>query len=129
MKGVQNFLLFINDNWTTILVCIGIIVGLIEKTKSYFSKSKEERIDIAKKQIQETILEMITNAEIDFSDWNKSGEIKRSQVIKQIFAEYPILSKVVNQNEIIEFIDDAIKQSLKTLREVVKENAENENLI
>ena len=96
MKGVQNFLLFLNDNWTTILVCIGIIVGLVEKTKSYFSKSKEERIDIAKKQIQETILEMITNAEIDFSDWNKSGEIKRSQVIKQIFAEYPVLSKVAN---------------------------------
>lgn len=127
MKGVQNFLLFLNDNWTTILVCIGIIVGLVEKTKSYFSKSKEERIDIAKKQIQETILEMITNAEIDFSDWNKSGEIKRSQVIKQIFAEYPVLSKVANQSEIIEFIDNAIKQSLKTLREVVKENEDNEN--
>lgn len=127
MKGVQNFLLFLNDNWTTILVCIGIIVGLVEKTKSYFSKSKEERIDIAKKQIQETILEMITNAEIDFSDWNKSGEIKRSQVIKQIFAEYPVLSKVSNQSEIIEFIDNAIKQSLKTLREVVKENEDNEN--
>ena len=127
MKGIQNFLLFLNDNWTTILVCIGIIVGLIEKTKSYLLKSKEERIDIAKKQIQETILEMITNAEIDFSDWNKSGEIKRSQVIKQIFTDYPVLSKIANQNEIIEFIDDAIKQSLKTLREVVKENADSEN--
>ena len=35
LKGLQNFLIFINDNWTAILVCIGLIIGLIQKIKTY----------------------------------------------------------------------------------------------
>ena len=68
------------------------------------------------------MLKMITDAEVDYEDWNKAGSIKRSQVIKEIFKEYPVLSKVTNQEEIIQFIDDAIDNSLKELRKTIEEN-------
>lgn len=122
LNGLQNFLQLINDNWTTIIVIIGLALAVFKKAKSYFSKSDDEKIAIAKKQITETMLKMITDAEVDYEDWNKAGSIKRSQVIKEIFKEYPVLSKVTNQEEIIQFIDDAIDNSLKELRKTIEEN-------
>lgn len=122
LTGIQNFLEIVNNNWTTIMVIIGLIIAINKKAKNYFSKSDEEKIAIAKKQIQETMLRMITEAEISYEEWNKAGSIKRSQVIEEIFTNYPVLSKVVNQEELIEWIDSEINNSLKTLREIVKEN-------
>ena len=122
MKGIVNFLYFVNENWTSIMVMLGLLIGLYTKVKDYLSKSQEEKIAIAKTQIRESMLKMITDAEIDFETWNDAGSIKRSQVIKQIFDQYPILSKVVDQQELIVWIDDEINYSLKTLRKIVKNN-------
>lgn len=120
LNGLKNFLEFINENWTTIIVIIGLILAIVKKAKGYFSKSDTEKIAIAKAQIQEVVLKMISDAETDYSEWNKAGSIKRAQVIKQIFLEYPILSKMTNQEELISWIDDAIDNSLKTLRKIVE---------
>lgn len=122
MESIKNLLEFLYRNWTSILICAGCIAGIFKKTKDWRTKSKEERAEIAKTQIRETMLNLITRAEIDYETWSKSGSIKRSQVIKEIFDEYPILSQVANQEEIIEWIDIEINNSLKTLREIVKEN-------
>lgn len=123
MEGLQKFLQLLNDNWTSILVCIGLVIGIVKKTQDYMSKSQDEKIEIAKKQIQTTILKMISDAEVDWQEWSKSGSIKRAQVIKQIYEEYPILSKVVDQKALTEWIDEQIDSALDTLREIVKTNA------
>lgn len=122
LNGIQNFLSIINNNWTTIIVIIGLVIAIVKKAKDYFSKSDEEKIAIAKAQISETMLKLITDAEVDYEDWNKAGSIKRSQVIKEIFNEYPILSKVTNQDEIITYIDYMIDSSLRELRKTIEEN-------
>lgn len=122
LTGIQNFLGIVNENWTTIMVIIGLTIAISKKAKDYFSKSDEEKIAIAKKQIQEAMLRMITEAEISYEEWNKAGSIKRSQVIEEIFTNYPVLSKVINQDELIAWIDTEINNALKTLREIVKEN-------
>lgn len=122
MSGLQNFLQLLYDNWTTILVCIGLIVGIVKKTMDYHAKSQDEKIALAKEQVSQAVLKMISDAEKDWEEWNSAGSIKRSQVIKQIYDEYPILSKVVNQEELIEWIDDQIDNALDTLREVIKQN-------
>lgn len=122
MNSLQNFLMFLNENFVSILVCVGLIIGMVKKAKDFFDKSDDEKIAIAKTQIQETILKMVTEAEIDYEEWDKAGSIKRSQVIAQIYAEYPILSKVVDQSTLIEWIDTTIDDSLKTLREIVDSN-------
>lgn len=122
MKGLENFLRFINEHYVEIFVYIGLIIGIIQKVKSFLGKSDEEKIEIAKKQIRETMLRMITQAEIDFDKWNEAGAVKRAQTIQTIYEKYPVLSRAVNQEEIIAFIDEQINESLKTLRKIVKEN-------
>lgn len=122
LNGVKNFLEFINNNWTTIIVIIGLIIAIAKKAKDFFSKSNDEKVEIAKTQIKETILRMVTEAEIDYEEWSKAGSIKRSQVIEEIYTEYPILSKVVDQTSLIEWIDETIDEALKTLREIVSSN-------
>ena len=125
--GIQNFLQFINENWTIIVVIIGLIVTIVNKATDFFSKTDEEKIAIAKNQIKEIILKLVTDAEMDYLEWVKAGGIKRSQVIEQIFSMYPILSEVVDQDSLIEWIDIVINEALETMREIFEKNTENKN--
>lgn len=122
LNGIQNFLQIINDNWTTILVIIGLLLALWKKIDSYRKLSTDKKIEIAKKQISENILKLITQAEKDYAEWEKAGSIKRSEVISEIYKEYPILAKVVNQDELVKWIDEQIDNALPTLRDIIKQN-------
>lgn len=122
LKSIQNFLEFIVDNWTTIFIIICMIVVIIARVKAFFKKSKEERIEVAKAQIKQVILKWVSDAEVDYIEWSKAGSIKRSQVIQKIYTDYPVLSKVINQDNLVEFIDIAIDDALKTVRKVVEES-------
>ena len=122
MNGLKNFLLFIDQNYVSIVVCIGLIVGIYKKVQSFLNKSDEEKIVIIKQEIQQTMLKMISDAEENYAEWNKAGSIKRSQVIKEIYERYPILSKAVDQTAMIAWIDNEIDNSLKVLREIIKNN-------
>lgn len=122
LNGLQNFLSWIDENWTSILVVIGLCIGLWKKIDDYLGKSTEEKIAIAKNEITNAMLKMISDSQKDYASWKQSGEIKRSQVIRQIYKEYPILSKVADQDTLIEWIDEQIDNSLVELRKVIKEN-------
>lgn len=122
LKGLQNFLTIINENWTTILVIIGLIIGLWKKIESYLKKSDEEKMSIAKQQISQSVLRLISEAERDYDTWRQAGQIKRSKVIQEIYMEYPILSKFADQDELVKWIDSEIDNALKELRKVIKEN-------
>ena len=122
LNGIQNFLQIINDNWTTILVIVGLALALWKKIESYSKLSTDKKIEIAKKQISENILKLITQAEKDYAEWEKAGSIKRSEVISEIYKEYPILAKVVNQEELVKWIDEQIDNALPTLRDIIKQN-------
>ena len=122
LNGIKNFLSLINDNWTTILVIVGLALALWKKIESYSKLSTDKKIEIAKKQISENILKLITKAEKDYAEWEKAGSIKRSEVISEIYKEYPILAKVVNQEELVKWIDEQIDNALPTLREIIKQN-------
>lgn len=123
LTGIQNFLQFINDNWTAIIIIIALGLSIALKIKNLFTKGKNGQIEIAKAQIKQIILKLITDAEIDYNDWAKSGSIKRAQVIQQIYTDYPILAKVTDQETLIAWIDAEINNSLKELRKIVAENA------
>lgn len=127
LNGLQNFLMFINNNWTTIMVLIGLAIALCTKIADFVNKTDEEKVEIAKAQIKETILKMVTEAELDYEEWNKAGSIKRAQVISQIYADYPILSKVIDQEDLIKWIDETIDESLTTLRDIVSKNEVNKD--
>ena len=131
LKGIQNFLTLIYENWTTICVIIGLLIGIYEKVAVMFRRNEEHRIEIdkaevnrrletAKRFIKEGMLDMVTHAEGDYDAWKKSGEFKRSQVIKEIFDMYPILEMVTNQDEVIAWIDEQIDVALVKLRETIE---------
>lgn len=122
LEGIKNFLQLINDNWTLILVIIGLCLSLGKKIKNYIALSEEQKIEIAKEQLREMILKLVADAEEDYLEFKQAGSIKRSQVISQIFAEFPVLSKVMEQEELIKFIDNEIDNALVTLREVIENN-------
>ena len=122
LNGIKNFLSLINDNWTTILFIVGLALALWKKIESYSKLSTDKKIEIAKKQISENILKLITQAEKDYAEWENAGSIKRSEVISEIYKEYPILAKVVNQEELVKWIDEQIDNALPTLREIIKQN-------
>ena len=121
MTSIKSLLNYLYIHWIDILVCIGLLIGIIKQTLSFMAKTREEKIEIAKKHISESMLKMISDAEMNWNDWSGAGSIKRSEVIKRVFDEYPILSKVIGQDELIAWIDEQINQSLKTLREVIVE--------
>lgn len=123
LTGIQNFLQFINDNWTAIIIIIALGLSIALKIKNLFTKDKNGQIEIAKAQIKQIVLKLITDAEVDYSDWAKAGNIKRAQVIQKIYADYPILAKVTDQETLIAWIDTEINNSLKELRKIVAENA------
>ena len=129
LNGIKNFLSLINDNWTTILVIVGLALALLKKIESYSKLSTDKKIEIAKKQISENILKLITQAEQDYAEWEKAGSIKRSEVISEIYKEYPILAKVVNQEELVKWIDEQIDNALPTLRDIIKENEKDKSEI
>jgi hypothetical protein len=119
LNGIQNFLHLVNANWTTILVILGLSVGIVQKIQDYWTKSDEEKIEIAKAQIKETLLTLVSDAEMDYGEWNKTGSIKRSQVINELFDKYPVLSRALNQKELIQWMDHEIDSSLQTLRGII----------
>lgn len=122
LNGLYNFLSYIETNWGMIVAIAAVIVSIYKKAKSFFSKSHEEQLAIAKVQIKEVMLRLVTEAECDYYEWIQSGAVKRAQVIDEVFTMYPILSKVTNQEEIIAFIDETIDEALKTMRKIFEEN-------
>ena len=122
LNGITNFLKFIYENWTTILVIIALAVASFKKVQNFLSKTDAEKIRIAKAQIKEIILKLVTEAELDYEEWNKAGSIKRAQVIQQIYSMYPILEKVIDQAALTAWIDELIDTSLKKLHEIFEEN-------
>lgn len=122
LYGIKNFLEFLNANWTVIAVILGLAIAIIQRIKAFIGKTDDEKIRIAKRQIKDIMLKMVSEAELDFDDWNKAGAIKRSQVISQIYEMYPILSKVIDQNEFVKWLDIEINTSLQTLKDIININ-------
>ena len=122
LTGIKNFLQLINENWTLITVVIGLGILVYKKIVGYLKLSEQEKINLALDQIRIAALKMVTDAEISWSEYKKAGSIKRAEVIKRIFDEYPILNKVTDQEELIQMIDDIIDEALKTMRDVIEEN-------
>lgn len=126
LNGIQNFLMLVNEHWTEIIVIIGLALALYKKVKGYLGKTNEEKIEIAKVQIKETVLRLVTDAEMDYKEWVKAGAVKRAQVVEEIFMMYPILAKVTNQKELVAWIDGIIDEALETMREIFAENESQE---
>ena len=125
MKSIANLLTFIDNNWTYILIIIGALISIYKKVNDYIKLSKKKKVDIAIKIASQIILEKLANAEQDWAIYQKSGTIKRSKVINDIYEKYPILKEYADQDYIIEQIDAIIDQGLKDIKKVITQINEN----
>ena len=110
MKGLEKFLRFINDNWTLILAILGLGYAVYYKITSFIKLSKEEKIKCIMDSLDQIILDLMSSAEFYWANYGKSGELKRSQVIREIYDKYPILSEYCDQEELIKRIDELIEK-------------------
>lgn len=117
--GLQNFLYLIEQNWTLIIIVVGLIISISNKIKNYLELTEQEKIDLALANLKEIMVGLCTEAELDWSDYKKSGSVKRAEVIDQIFDRYPILLRVTNQEQLIKDIDKLIDDALVEVRQIV----------
>ena len=120
MKAITNFLTFLNENWTLILVCLGAIAGIVAKTKNWMAKSQEEKKEAAIEAIRRSMLALVTEAEREYG--SGTGTVKRADVLARIFTQYPILAEVMDIEDTTEMLDEMIDEALVTLRALLEDN-------
>lgn len=118
MKSVENILNFINENWTFIVILISLAVKLYCSVTDFLKKSKQEQQEAAWAELSNIMLSLVSNAEQEWG--SKTGEIKRAEVIKQIFEKYPVLSTLSTENDVLERIDAMIDDALMQMRDIFK---------
>lgn len=122
LDGIKNFLMFVNNHWAKIIVIIGLLLAVGKKIATYLNMSDDEKIAIAKKQLGEIMLKLVTQAEQDYNAWVKAGAVKRAEVIDVIYQKYPILNRVADQDTLIAEIDKMIDEALVEMRKILSEN-------
>ena len=127
MSGLKNLLEFVCENWAFIVIIIAFVFYLGKSIFNFYVVNRNAKFEIAQKQIAEIILQLVNKAEVEYSNLKKSGAIKRSWVIEEIYKEYPILAKVVNQKELTDWIDERIDEALIELRKILSSNITNIN--
>ena len=118
VEKIITVLEFVNNNWGLFMILLALIFSIYVKVKGFIKLTPEQKIDIAKKAIKENILAYISDSEKTWLDYKKTGQVKRSEVISKIYNDYPILKEYINQEELIEFIDTLIDESLPEVNKI-----------
>lgn len=108
MTGLNNLFHLIVENWATIVALVGCILVAINRFKSFLSLSKDEQKEAALKIVKEELLKLMSESEINWSEVKKSGEIKRSEVIAEIYDKFPVLSEFEDQETLLKEINTMI---------------------
>lgn len=119
MEGILNLLKWINDNWAFVIIIIALGLGLYRKIDNYLSLSSEEQINEALKAVKGIILSKMATAELQWEDYKKSGALKRSEVIAEIYNEFPILKEAVDQEKLIEAITKMIDDEMINMNKII----------
>ena len=126
MEGIKNTLIIIEENWTNILIVLSCLFAIYRKVKKYINmnneekeKEKEELKEETLKIVKTVLLKLMSEAEIEWNDFEKSGSIKRSQVIKELYNEFPILKEFTDQDKLLEIIDNMIKEEKSKMDDVI----------
>ena len=125
MESLVKLAEFVKSNWASATVVIGVVVALYFKIKQEIDKykkmSEEAKQEEIQKQIEKVrsiladqVLALVAAAEIAWSDEGaKLGPVKRSEVIRKIYVQYPVLTYVVDQEELLSYIDKLIDKALE----------------
>ena len=107
---------FIGENWFFIVIAIAVVIYTADEILKRRSK---EKVLIAKRLIAISIDAIVAEAEWKFEDYEKSGQFKRSYVIQTIYNKYPALNKVLEQEELLSWIDKLTEDSVARLKATI----------
>lgn len=124
MQGLQNTINFFIDNWSNIIILACLIYGIILRVKKFHKLSEEEKVDAALAIVSKQLLKWMSDAELQWSDIKKSGELKKSEVITKIYKEFPNLKEFVDQDKLLQTISDMIDENMEQLNKVLVEKLE-----
>ena len=110
---------FLDSAWSIFLVLLGIFIFLYNKITNYMKLTKEQKVEAALKVVKAELLKLMSDAEIEWQDFNKSGEIKKSQVISEIYKKFPFLAEYISQDELIEKIGEMIEEQKAKMDEII----------
>lgn len=127
MESIKIFINFIINNWTFITTVLACLYLCYTKLKQWNSLKEEEKVDVALAILKEQMLSYVSAAEKEFG--SGTGRLKRSEVIKKIYKDYPVLNKVINQEKLIKTLDDYINESLVELKNLLQDNEKFKALI
>lgn len=130
MTSITNLLKFLEENWSQIIIILALAFTVYKKWQSFSKMSEKEKVDTAILIVSEIILEKLAKAEEDWINYKKTGTIKRSKVINEIYEQYPVLKTYADQeyiiNKIDEFIDEGLKNLEKTIKDIKEQNTQSE---
>ena len=101
-----------------IVLVLAILAG-IREYKKYMNMSKEDRLKAILTIVKKEDLELMCSAEEIYSEYEKSGKLKESNVISEIYEKFPVLSEFKNQDEIIDIISGFIKDEMDSMNKIV----------
>lgn len=119
MNGINNTLNFIFENWSNLVFIAAFLFILINRVRSFFALSKEDQVEAALKVVRTQLLKFMSEAEINWKDFEKSGAIKKSEVITRIYQEFPILKEYVDQDTLIQTIVDMINEGMAEMNKII----------
>lgn len=122
MEAIKNTITLIQENWTNILIVISFVIVAAKKVIEYIKMSKEERVEAALKIIKSELLKIMADAEIEWEEYKKSGEIKKSQVITEIYNKFPFLKDYIDQDELIKRITEMIDEEKEKMDKIINNN-------
>nr|DAR94444.1 MAG TPA: hypothetical protein [Caudoviricetes sp.] len=122
MTGLTNFVNLIQHNWTNIIVVLGVLAAIARTIVSYSTMTEEQRVQSALKVVSEELMKLMCQAEIQWKDYKQSGELKRSQVIKDIYNQFPFLSKYMDQDKLIKTIYEMIDKQMDNMNKLIEKN-------
>lgn len=125
MTGFNNFIHLIQSQWTNIVVVIAIIATVVKTALSYSNMTEEQRVQSALKVVKEELMRLMCQAEIQWKDYKKSGDLKRSQVIKDIYNQFPFLSKYMDQDKLVKTIYEMIDKQMDNMDNLLNKPEDN----
>ena len=128
MNASEGFIEILS-NLVNILIVVAAILYAIDRVINFMKLSKEEQKEAALKIIKEELLKLMIEAEKNWDDISKSGKIKRSEVITELYNRFPILKEFKDQDKLLEELDKMIDDTKVIMDKIIEENTKKEEVV
>ena len=127
MQGILSFIKFLEYAWPYIVLIVAGIIYIKIYLKKFYEMSAEEQkaeeerlIELTLSKISEIMPSLVATAEENWNYLEKSGIIKRAEVINLIYERYPILKEYSDQETLTNKLDEIIDTTLEKVRTITR---------